>query len=903
MMRSLNKLAVIALTILIFPLGSNAYEASRGMSVNLKVSEAKDAAFGETVELYSDSYALVIGNDNYTHGWPRLSNAIKDAELIADALEEKGFDVDLHKNLDSDGLNQVFKRFFILKGENPAARLFIWYAGHGATVDGEGYLIPTDAPVLTKGAEFKFASVALRDFGTFMRQAVSKHVYAVFDSCFAGTVFSSQRAMPPAAITRATTMPVRQFLTSGDADQSVSDDGAFRELFIRAINGEERSDANNDGYITASELGMFLGDRVTNLTESQQTPRFGKLRDKNFDRGDFVFSLPGGAAAAQLPTGRSAPANAEITFWNSIKTSENTGEFEAYLKQYPNGAFASLAMVKKTAIERKLKESRARTQPREKFNVTFLDADMQASKVANIRQNPFSTASRVGRLGQGDRVWVTGQTQTKGGIWYRVARDGVDLGFVYSPLLASIGRVDEQVAVIPLVMIPPPETTEPKADVTASQETHIEIGASADDRLSSLMDDLLEDEKPAIPESKNVQYKSVNKQIDKEVYSKVDEAISPIPVARPAVNPVGPAEEDLAIQELQQPLDEQPGSHGNSEVKTVAEEAVKDTIEIAVTPAEGALDRIATARVKPDIDPSVVSTTAASAAAPAEAGSAADIRQMVNIIAAVKPPEGKPEVAATESDTGLVGVELVSSVDGSLLAKPGEQKPVQDDQKLVQDEQKPAQDEQKTVQNDLAADLPASDGPVQLALLTKQTTKTEPKPVSEYIKRYIAAAESGNGSAQLSLAYMYETGEQVALDKAAAIRWYKRAAEKGELQAMTSLGLMYGRGEGTAKDPVESARWFRDAASLGDADSQQMLGYMYENGNGVVKDDAEAARWYAKAAQQGRLAAQNNLGRLYQLGRGVEKNLDKAIFWFEQAAAQGSEAARDNLSELIPEKF
>ena len=99
--------------------------------------------------------------------------------------------------------------------------------------------------------------------------------------------------MPPAAITRATTLPVRQFLTSGDADQTVSDDGQFRELFVRAILGEEPADANSDGYLTASEIGMYLGDRVTNLTESAQTPRYGKLRDKDYDRGDFFsWSIP-----------------------------------------------------------------------------------------------------------------------------------------------------------------------------------------------------------------------------------------------------------------------------------------------------------------------------------------------------------------------------------------------------------------------------------------------------------------------------------------------------------------------------------------------------------------------------------------------------------------------------------
>ena len=103
-------------------------------------------------------------------------------------------------------------------------------------------------------------------------------------------------------MTRATTLPVRQFVSSGDADQQVSDDGRFRKLFVRALEGRERADLNQDGYLTGSELGMFLANRVTNLTQSSQTPRYGKLRDEDFDQGDFVFFIqqPDGTGETRL---------------------------------------------------------------------------------------------------------------------------------------------------------------------------------------------------------------------------------------------------------------------------------------------------------------------------------------------------------------------------------------------------------------------------------------------------------------------------------------------------------------------------------------------------------------------------------------------------------------------------
>jgi len=469
--------------------------ASRGISVNIKASEAANAPTTGTVELYGRSYALVIGNDEYVNGWPKLSNAVKDAELITQALEARGFEVALHKNLNSEQLNTVFKKFFILKGDDPSARLFIWFAGHGATVGGEGYLIPVDAPVPSKGAAFKYSSVALRDFGTYMRQAVSKHAYAVFDSCFAGTVFTSQRALPSSAITRATAMPVRQFLTSGDIDQTVSDDGAFRELFIRAINGDERSDANSDGYVTASELGMFLGDRVTNLTQSLQTPRYGKLRDKDFDRGDFVFVLPDAPANFAQPsssTSTSAPSNsAELAFWDSIKNSSRVQELDAYIDQYPDGTFVSLALLKKNQLVKSRasakKKAREKIQIEEDFTINLISQDMVAMGVANIRQTPFPDAQQVARLEPGDPVWAIGETRTQGGNWYKVARDGVAIGFVYGPLLKHAK----------------PSTKSATQLVADRPVRRVGVGRqpasaslSADSRLSSLLNDLLVDVSP-----------------------------------------------------------------------------------------------------------------------------------------------------------------------------------------------------------------------------------------------------------------------------------------------------------------------------------------------------------------------------------------------------------------------
>jgi formylglycine-generating enzyme required for sulfatase activity len=282
--------------------------ASRGITVEYKASEASNAAVGGSMQLYTNSYALVIGIDDYSNGWPRLSNGVSDARKVAAALEGKGFNVTLKSNLDGDQLEDAFEDFFIDKGDDPESRLFVWYAGHGHTLDGEGYLIPSDGVMESDSRNFRRKSLSLRRFSEYVRQARSKHVYTVFDSCFAGTIFNVARSAPPPAITRVTSEPVRQFLSSGDAGQTVSDDGTFARLFVEAMTGQRRSDLNGDGYVTANEMGSFLTDSISNYTNNKQIPRHGKLNDPNYDRGDFVFlasltapPLVRQAIAASLP--------------------------------------------------------------------------------------------------------------------------------------------------------------------------------------------------------------------------------------------------------------------------------------------------------------------------------------------------------------------------------------------------------------------------------------------------------------------------------------------------------------------------------------------------------------------------------------------------------------------------
>jgi len=80
-------------------------------------------------------------------------------------------------------------------------------------------------------------------------------------------------------------------------------------------------------------------------------------------------------------------------------------------------------------------------------------------------------------------------------------------------------------------------------------------------------------------------------------------------------------------------------------------------------------------------------------------------------------------------------------------------------------------------------------------------------------------ADQGYADAQLSLGFMYYSGQGVAQNYAEAIKWYRKAADQGEAHAQYGLGVAYAKGHGVALNYVQAHVWFNLAAAQGDAEA------------------------------------------------------------------------------------
>lgn len=335
------------------------------LSVNAKrgltIGEAQTISdkHGKEVILYKESYALVVGVSHYTD-WPGLPGVKKDVQEVKAVLEEQGFHVVVKQDLDKIGLDQAFSEFISQYGGDPENRLLFYFAGHGHTLQlaygGEmGYIVPADAPLPHYGVPaFQNKAIPMQRIQEYALQIQAKHALFLFDSCFSGALFALSRAVPE-IISYKTAQPVRQFITSGSAEEKVPDESVFRAQFVRALRGE--GDSDQDGYVTGTELGAFLQKTVVNYTHNAQHPQYGTIRNPNLDKGDFVFQLSVTIVVeeqAQTAPSSASALDPEAEMWELVKHSDNISDVRRFLRAFPQGRLTEVAQLKLEQLERQL---------------------------------------------------------------------------------------------------------------------------------------------------------------------------------------------------------------------------------------------------------------------------------------------------------------------------------------------------------------------------------------------------------------------------------------------------------------------------------------------------------------------------------------------------------------------
>jgi TonB family protein len=147
-----------------------------------------------------------------------------------------------------------------------------------------------------------------------------------------------------------------------------------------------------------------------------------------------------------------------------------------------------------------------------------------------------------------------------------------------------------------------------------------------------------------------------------------------------------------------------------------------------------------------------------------------------------------------------------------------------------------------------------------------------------------AAAEAGDGDAQLKLGMMLQQGKGVQRDDVQALEWLSKAAEAGSAEAQFRIASLFLARESGAVTAQQAHAWLLKAAEQGHAMAMMGLAGLYATGKGTARDPEQAFVWLRKAADAGVIRAYAALAWAYQTGNGVERDPEEALRLLRQGA-------------------
>ena len=308
--------------------------------------------FSGEAALADKRVAFVVGNGAYKNVL-QLPNPPMDAKIMASTLRNVGFDVVEGYNLTRDKMTEKLLDFGH-KAEGADIAVF-YYAGHGIAMGGTNYLLPVDADLKTE-ADVKLGDTINVDttLDETMRDAKVKLVFldACRDNPFAAKMRGIKLSRGLTVDSGLAAMNTGQgtliaFATS-PGQAALDGDKGTNSPFTRAL----VANITQPG-VEIQQAMTRVRAQVDDETAKHQMP-WGHT-----DLTGSVYLNPVSAPAdsakidstkADVPTSTTtvaAPASdMELEFWRSVKDSNKIEELNAYVTNYPNGAFKPLALAR-----------------------------------------------------------------------------------------------------------------------------------------------------------------------------------------------------------------------------------------------------------------------------------------------------------------------------------------------------------------------------------------------------------------------------------------------------------------------------------------------------------------------------------------------------------------------------
>jgi uncharacterized caspase-like protein len=287
--------------------------------------------------------ALVIGNSTYRD--VPLVNPRNDANAMKTLLTDAGFAVDSHLDMTRAKMIAAIEGFGAAVRRPEIKQVIFYYAGHGVQLDWRNYLLPVDANVATSD-EVRKNCIDLGLLLSELGKAKDKTFIVILDACRDnpfGAAYKPERKglaqfdAPVGSLIAYATAPGK-----GASDESPSGkNGLYTENLLRelAVRGTRLEDA-----LKRVRLNVRLA------SQGAQIP----WESTSLETDVFLFEeTRKELTEAELEK----EVEAELVFWNRIKSSQKLDDWAAYARAFPNGRFAEIAQAKVAALQAESKSS------------------------------------------------------------------------------------------------------------------------------------------------------------------------------------------------------------------------------------------------------------------------------------------------------------------------------------------------------------------------------------------------------------------------------------------------------------------------------------------------------------------------------------------------------------------
>ena len=296
--------------------------------------------------------ALVIGNGAYPNA--PLANPVNDARLMAETLRGLGFDVIERTDATQREMKlAIFELGDRLEAAGKDAVGLFYYAGHGVQVDGENYLIPLNAEI-SKERHVAIEAVGANWVLGQMEFAQNRVNFVILDACRNNPLTRGFRSQLRGLAKMSAPTGSLVAYSTGPGDVAVDGDGV-NSPYTLAL-----SQVMQTPGLPAEKVFKLVRDAVREETKGEQTP----WEESSMTGADFYFnidvSVTMGTTVPTTPSTTDTEAT-ERLFWQSIEDSAVAADYQAYLSQYPEGAFAALAKLRLSAFGQAAAETEGKT--------------------------------------------------------------------------------------------------------------------------------------------------------------------------------------------------------------------------------------------------------------------------------------------------------------------------------------------------------------------------------------------------------------------------------------------------------------------------------------------------------------------------------------------------------------